>query len=185
MAFLLDDNFSSKNDLNPNLDPGEKLLWSGKPAQGLLFRKMDIFFIPFSLLWGGFAIVWEFMAISMGAPIYFLLFGAPFVIIGLYFILGRFVVDNYLRKHITYGVSDKRIIIKTKQAIKSFGLEDIQTLELVEKSNGKGSIHFKPKEGVVSIQNSSRNSFHPSAGYFELIENARYVYNQIQQLRRL
>jgi len=95
----------------PYLDPGERLLWEGQPAAGLRLRPSDWFMIPFSLLWGGFAIFWEAMALSTGAPLVFALFGLPFVALGLFLIVGRFFWDSHLRRHTHYALTDCRAIV--------------------------------------------------------------------------
>lgn len=41
------------------LNPAERIIWSGKPRQGLLFRPSDIFFVPFSIVWTALAVWWE------------------------------------------------------------------------------------------------------------------------------
>lgn len=37
--------------LSKELASGERLLWSGRPQQGVVVRRTDVFLIPFSLLW--------------------------------------------------------------------------------------------------------------------------------------
>jgi len=62
-------------ELREHLSKDEKLLWTGKPSDGIIFRGSDVFMIPFSLMWGGFAIFWVVMAAS--ASVFFAMFGIP------------------------------------------------------------------------------------------------------------
>ena len=47
----------------------ERLLWWGRPRQGVVFRSSDVFAIPFTVLWLGFAMVWEVGVNSPAADI--------------------------------------------------------------------------------------------------------------------
>ena len=74
-------NYDLENDLRPNLASDEKLIWTGRPKTGIVFRGSDLFLVPFSLLWGGFAIFWETSVIATDAPFFFKLWGIPFVLV--------------------------------------------------------------------------------------------------------
>jgi len=96
------------------------VLWKGKPKQGIVFTGSDIFMIPFSVLWAGFAVFWEISVLRIkAAPIIFTLWGIPYVLAGIYITVGRFI-HNYLnRKNTEYFVTDKRIIIVKYKRIES------------------------------------------------------------------
>jgi hypothetical protein len=95
--------------IQKELDSGERLLWAGSPKQGVIFRGADVFMIPFSVLWGGFAIFWEFMVLQIPsgnagpADIIFPFFGVPFVLVGLYMIFGRFIYESKKREKPSMG----------------------------------------------------------------------------------
>ncbi len=124
------------SELIEHLDHDETLLWTGKPKQGISFKSSDFFIIPFSIIWGGFAIFWEYSVITTDAPFFFKLWGIPFVLVGLYMIFGRFFYDSVSRKNTTYGITKDRIIIKSgvfKKSIKSLNIKTLSDITLNEK----------------------------------------------------
>ncbi len=90
--------------LQSELLSGENILWAGKPNPNVIFHSDDWYLIPFSLLWGGFAIFWEAEVLGYwghprGTPSTFMaLWGIPFVVIGQYMIWGRFLYDAWLKR---------------------------------------------------------------------------------------
>jgi hypothetical protein len=77
--------------IQPELTSGESILWAGQPNTRVSFHKEDLFLIPFSLMWGGFAIFWEGAVAGYwgssgtrsGQPwVFGMIWGIPFVLIG-------------------------------------------------------------------------------------------------------
>lgn len=133
--------------LDRELGRSEKLLWSGIPRQGMLLRPADAFLIPFSLLWTGFAVFWEHGVLSSRAPPFMILWGMAFVLLGVYFVIGRFFLDSYQRTRTCYAVTDERIIIVSGVAsreVKSLPLRTLAEMTLRERPDGSGSITFGP-----------------------------------------
>src|SRR5437868_7008052 len=119
---------SAEEMIRNELGPGEQLVWAGRPCLGLMLRAMDIFLIPFSIMWGGFAIFWETMVVLNGAPWFFALWGVPFVLVGLYIMVGRFWVDARQRANTYYGVTSERIVIVSGLLSRSVKSLNIDTL---------------------------------------------------------
>jgi hypothetical protein len=167
------------------LASGERLLWNGRPAQGIVFRPVDGFMIPFSLLWGGFVFFWEYSVISTKAPLFFMLWGIPFLAIGLHFIFGRFFVDAKQRANTSYGVTNQRVIIVSgifSKKIKSLNLRSLSDLSLDEKSNGSGTISFGASSFPTWWMSGMAWPGMPSpVPTFELTENAKTVFEIIRK----
>lgn len=173
------------------LDRGERLLWSGQPKQGLRLTPADVFLIPFSLMWGGFAIFWEVSVIVMGAPVFMALFGVPFVAIGLYFIFGRFFYDAKQRERTFYGVTDTRVLIVSgvfSRSIRSLELATLPQLTPIEKSDRSGNLLLGPPGPFptwmadVGWPGMSANQYLPPA--FNQIERVREVHDLIRDAQR-
>jgi hypothetical protein len=179
---------SAESVLAPYLDPGERLLWSGQPRGGIRLRPQDAFIIPF-ILWCGFAIFWEVSVIYTGAPFFFMLWGVPFVLIGLYFVFGRFFVDARSRQRTFYGVTNERILIVSglfSQQVQSLSLRTLADLSLTQRSDGSGTIRFGPTHHFANFFPAGS---WPGAGRyappaFDMIERAREVHDIIRQVQR-
>lgn len=170
------------NQFRFELDPNERILWAGQPRQGLMFRPQDIFMIPFSLLWGGFAIFWFVSVLLLEGAGFFALFGVPFVLVGLYLIFGRFIYDSWARKNTFYAVTNQRILIRSGGRVTSLtstNLTSIPEITLQEHPAGRASIFFSampPYLGPFTSRIRSR-----IGPFFDQIENGQQVF---QILRR-
>lgn len=185
---ILKMDFKTSNELKDHLDINENLIWTGRPKKGIIFRASDIFLIPFSILWCGFAIFWFTTALASGAPFFFALFGVPFVIVGLNFVFGRFIIDAKHRANTIYGLTDNRIIIKSgifSQSIKSLNIKTISDIEYEEKGDGSGTITIGPKNPMMTwgrgLELYPGNKTTPS---LDLIQDVRKVYNKIIEIQK-
>jgi hypothetical protein len=175
--------------LSSYLQPSESLLWVGRPSGGILFRKSDAFMIPFSFLWAGFAVYWEYHAYTSGAPPFFLLFGAFFVLGGFYITIGRFLIDMLKRDDTIYGLTNERALILSGilgRSLRSLSLSGVPEVRLTVHFNGRGTIAFGTLNGLQGVFASESwpgtNEYTPPA--FESIENAQHVYHLIQTAKR-
>lgn len=176
-----------------SLDPGERVVWSGRPRQGLVLRASDIVAIPFSLLWGGFAIVWEAIALrsTFGSgprppgPIAWLfpLWGVPFVLIGLNLMIGRFFVDAYRRRQTQYAVTDCRALIVTRGRTTRFDLRTIGQVDVQRHADGTGTVRFGPPNPFAA--NAAVTPWGNAGGNaFDHVADVDAAYGAIRQAQR-
>jgi hypothetical protein len=174
------------------LERGERLLWFGAPRQGLKLRSSDLFLIPFSLLWGGFAVFWESSVLAIpSSPLIMKLWGIPFVLIGLYFIVGRFFADAKMRGNTVYALTAERVLIFSgifRRETKSLTLRNIPEISLVEANDGSGTISFGSLPpfssftgGGIAGWPGSRRSLPPQ---FEMIEDVAAVAALVRDAQR-
>lgn len=86
-------------------------MWTGCPDPRIKFSLGDLFLIPFSLVWGGFALAWNIGVWWGGAPLCFRLWGLPFLLVGAYITIGRFVISARRKQRTTYAITTQRAII--------------------------------------------------------------------------
>jgi hypothetical protein len=173
------------DDVQRQLLPGEKGLWTGRPPTGLRLGARDVFMVPFSLLWAGFAVFWNVSVWRDGAPTFFTLWGIPFLLAGAYFTVGRFLHDAWIRRSQVYLVTDRRIVVfRTggSSKSKSVDLRRLPMIELSESRSGAGTIRFGPLD-MFSRANGFGMwvpSLDPTL-QFVGVEHVRQVYDLIQR----
>jgi hypothetical protein len=171
------------------LGPGETLIWSGSPRTGLLLRPSDAMMIPFSLMWGGFAIFWEWTVLNSPAPGFFAFWGVPFVLVGLYMIFGRFIVDARIRAGTVYGLTNQRAIVVSglfSKTTTSLPLRTLTDISLQERADRSGTITLGRPQPYSTWMTGARwpgMNQNPTPA-FEMIPQARQVHDQLLAAQR-
>ena len=174
--------------LSPHLNPGERLLWFGRPKQGILLRGEDAWLMPFSPIWCFFSFPGAFSRLVSGSG-GFSLFDLVSTVTGIYLLIGRFLIDMWLRAHTYYGLAEGRALIVTggfSQQLRSINLKTLSDLKLTMRRGGTGTIELgRPKFSIFGPRYSRATSV-PGAGQylppaFEAIPDARRVYDLIVQ----
>lgn len=175
------------DSIRAELSPGEQVVWSGQPRQGIVLRGSDAFAIPFSLLWAGFAVFWLISVIRANAPLPFVMFGVPFVLVGVYIVLGRFFVEAKQRQKTFYALTSHRVIIVSglfTTKVKSLNLKTISELSLSERSDGTGTIAFGAQH-PMAFMFGGMSSWPGAEQYlgprFDLVSSARVVYEAVRK----
>ena len=192
-------NPEARDVIQPELGPGEEIMWAGKPATNVIFHKEDLLTIPASLLWGGFAIFWELGVMgffpfhqSEHQPTrwtFGILWGVPFVLIGQYLIWGRFIYADWLKKRTNYAVTNHRVIVvqkSWKRQITSAYLDNLPALTKEEDSDRYGKLLFADPKSVKARRRGWGGYDRVSVGGFPAfvdIEDATSVYRLILDLQ--
>jgi hypothetical protein len=117
---------AAEDELRSHLDSGEKLLWAGRPAQGIVLTRQDRYLIAFGVL---------LVAV-----------GLRFMSMGFYvLIIGHLFADLWYRSRLIYGVTDRRVIILSgmhRRSVQSVYFSSLITLKLEELRNRSGTIYF-------------------------------------------
>ncbi len=173
------------------LEENEQVLWHGRPQLRLGLSGIDLFLIPFGLL---------FLAAVVGVavarpgpqndPIVMWLFTLLAGSVGLYAAFGRLFHQLAWRRRTHYAVTDRRVLLVAegrKRIVTSFELDQLGYLRLNQDKGGRGTIR---------LQRSPGEEFNPLGGPMEQVDprwptralvdipEARAVYDLIRQARR-
>jgi hypothetical protein len=103
------------------LDKGEKILWQGRPAQGLHISFTKIPVAVFGLFFAGFALFWMIMASQAGGG--FWMFGLIHFTVGVGLTGTALVGETFRHRATWYTLTDRRAFIATDLPWKGRTLE--------------------------------------------------------------
>ncbi|MEA3041148.1 MAG: hypothetical protein QOC65_637 [Sphingomonadales bacterium] len=168
--------------------PGERLLWAGLPKQGLLLRSSDLYLVPFSLFFVGFALLWNQGVWEWGdTPFLFAVAGVALLLGAAYVSLGRFLVDAVVRAKLLYAVTDRRIVILRRppwSRFRALDLSYLPVLELQQSGRGRGTINFDVAPDPQWWSHAHQPEWTPAlskVARFLEIEGAAAVYDLISR----
>ena len=170
------------------LDRGERVIWSGQPRQGLMLRGSDGFAIPFALVWTSIPLVGALSTLTGPKSNPFALLPIlPFVLVGLYLLVGRFFVDAAQRRRTYYALTNERIVIVSglsSRSVRSLALRSLEQVDVSERASGQGTITFgRSASGSFALAGwPGMKSYQAPA--FEMIADAAAVAKLIRDAQR-
>ncbi|MEO1798134.1 MAG: hypothetical protein AAFR53_14155 [Pseudomonadota bacterium] len=166
------------------LHDGERIVWQGQPDRRIfIFRPAELMLIPFSAIWFGFVIYIASAAPLTAEPSSAVLI--LFMLVGVYFLIGRFFVDRYIRTRTSYALTEKRALILAsafKTRLRELPIP--QTLQVGFDDAPRGSVRLGPQpEG--SFMSNGLAVWHSDDGSFTFgeIENPKSVYDLVQEIK--
>ena len=97
---------------------------------------------------------------------FFALWGIPFVLIGLYMIVGRFFYKVWALKRTSYAVTNRRVLILREtfgRNVQSIYLSTLPAVDTSVRGDGSGTIVFGSMSPIDAFYGSSGLGFFKSA----------------------
>lgn len=170
--------------LSFELEPGERVLWTGTPRRGLVFQPIDVLQVPISLV--ALYVLWTKAGLlDFHNPVEAIIGVALFTGV-MYAAVGRFFFDAYRRGRSAYALTSERMVIKElvfSNFVKSFPLNTITDTVLREGRGGFGSIVIGRRYLPVGWQDTRLSATAGNPNGFAMIPDARHVYDLLEAAR--
>lgn len=166
-----------------DLAPGERIIWQGQPTQGFRLVPQDAFAVPFAAFWLLMVSV-IFLSAFAGEmkdvdPMAYVILPF-FLVIGLYMLFGRFIIDRAARRRTFYYLTTERAFIEAglfRPSRRSVSLAAAPEIRFQGRRSGRGTVQFGSQSifGMMPPSWPGASQFLPPA--FDDIEDAEHVYN--------
>ncbi|MFC2970404.1 hypothetical protein [Acidimangrovimonas pyrenivorans] len=163
------------------LEPGEKILWQGRPDGNLHVPRIEPARLLFGLVFLGFALFWTFGAARSATGdgvmgVVFPALGLPFVVVGANMAGGSFLWQAYLRRHSWYTLTDRHAFVATsvlgRRSLRSWRIDPATIVDFED--GALGSVYFT----------GSRQAQDRRRGGFEYIAEAPRVLDLVRRVQR-
>jgi hypothetical protein len=138
--------YVDRSAVERQLSAAERIEWIGRPDPAVRFSRADVFLIPFSIMWFGFALFWEGAAIASDGGPFVVVWGIPFIAVGSYFAVGRFFYKAYRKRRTLYAVTNRRVLTvftgRRGEAVNTSYIRAIPSISTHVDANGRGSVEF-------------------------------------------
>lgn len=138
---------------------GETILWQGQPDARIAWGDLLSFQSLFGLFFAGFSLFWIAAAAAMtggtgrdgieGVFAFFPLFGIPFLLVGLYLVVGRIFWDAYVRGRTWYTLTNQAAFIareiRGKRSLNRYPFADMTSIDLRDDTPDR---FFSPKKST-------------------------------------
>lgn len=136
--------------ISRELNKGERVLWSGRPDIWAVLCKGDLVMIPASILWSAMALsfaipMFRALGEDSDALPFVIFFGAPFTVMAVYALIGRFFVRMWIKSRTRYLVTDERVVAVTRTIssnVRASYLDEIAGIESASSLRGRQTLWF-------------------------------------------
>jgi hypothetical protein len=157
------------------IDPGERLIWSGKPYPARYAMRKGTSYFLFGIFFFGFSVFWLHGAYGSGGRatdqlgFQFWMFGIPFVAVGACMLLSP-AWYFFRARNTTYALTDRRAVIDSSGPFPrrtSVPLKQMPFVDVRASPEGPGHVLFQeaivsynagttPRDGFIAIADAAR-----------------------------
>ncbi len=162
----------------------EKILWAGQPETKFILKGEDVILSLFGLFCTGFMSLFflddDFIT---SGDLFEISISIVFMLVGLYLLFGRIIIDNYEKKRTFYAVTNQRVLIITNIHKKNVQAQLINQIPVLIKY-----VH-KDRIGTIQFDNVQCDMSGETVSYiypptFRDIKDVDTIYKLINDLRR-
>ncbi len=161
------------------LDPGEEVIWQGRPDGAVVFKPANIATFLFGLAFAGFALFWMIMASTAGG--FFWMFGLIHFSVGIGISIGGLFWSAYRRRHSWYTLSNRRAFIASDLPLRGRSLDSYPITPDTVLSLDDGPL---PTLHFAETTKRTKNGHRRIKIGFERIAEGRDVYRMMRDIQR-